>query len=48
MQNAQLMYAFMLQAGEGGESEPSKAIVWAKIAEKMVRLMLLKLLFQQA
>ena len=30
---AQLMYAFMLQAGEGGDSEPFSAYVWGKIAE---------------
>ena len=27
------MYAFMLQAGEGGDSEPFSAYVWGKIAE---------------
>ena len=31
--NAQLMYAFMLQAGFGAPSDPAKAMVWAKIAE---------------
>ena len=31
---AQLMYAFMLQAGEGGDSEPFSAYVWGKIAEQ--------------
>ena len=30
---AQLMYAFMLQAGEGGDSQPFSAYVWGKIAE---------------
>ena len=30
---AQMMYAFMLQAGEGGDSQPFSAYVWGKIAE---------------
>lgn len=32
--NAQFMFAFMLQAGEGGQSEPLKAMVWALVSEK--------------
>ena len=31
---AQMMYAFMLQAGEGGDSDSFKAYIWAKVAEK--------------
>ncbi|MBT7375125.1 MAG: hypothetical protein HN817_04265 [Porticoccaceae bacterium] len=30
--NAQFMYAYMLQSGDGGESEPSTAMVWSSIA----------------
>jgi len=30
---AQMMYSFMLQAGEGGDSQPFSAYVWGKIAE---------------
>jgi TPR repeat protein len=32
--NAQFMYAFMLQSGDGGESEPLKAMVWAELAAR--------------
>jgi hypothetical protein len=32
--NAQFMYAFMIQSGEGGKSDPPKAMVWALLAEK--------------
>ena len=32
--NAQFMYAYMLQAGDGGESEPLKALVWSELAER--------------
>jgi hypothetical protein len=28
------MYAYMLQSGEGGPSEPNKAMVWAVLSEK--------------
>ena len=32
--NAQFMYAYMLQAGDGGESEPAKALVWSELASR--------------
>ena len=31
--NAQFMYAFMIQAGEGEKSDPTRAMVWALVAE---------------
>jgi TPR repeat protein len=32
--NAQFMLAFMLQAGDGGEPEPFKALVWSELARR--------------
>ena len=32
--NAQFMLAFMLQAGDGGEPEPLKALVWSELARR--------------
>ena len=32
--NAQFMYAYMLQAGDGGESEPIKALIWSELARR--------------
>ena len=31
--NAQFMYAYMLQSGEGGSSESHKAMIWAILSE---------------
>ena len=32
--NAQFMYAYMIQSGEGEKSDPPRAMVWALVAEK--------------
>ena len=29
-----MMFAYMLQAGDGGKSQPEVAVVWALLAEK--------------
>ena len=31
--NAQFMYAYMIQAGEGEKSDPPRAMAWALVAE---------------